>query len=180
MSGERPPAFDAGQQADATPDCTVIGQLTDPACDEPPPASCVDAETRELYANHGACVDGQCVYVPLRRSCFGGCTAEGCIVCPGGEAGEDLPRLDQGEPERLCWPATALRDATDFPHLTSNAANDAGSADRPDECPGAAELEWGSFGETCAYRPECDAPVTGTPGARSPECCYIVHRVCGV
>lgn len=176
--GSSIPQSDAGSRQDAGTACTGAG--TNPVCQEPPAARCLDETTRELYGPRGSCVNGSCAYTPTERPCFGGCTRDGCVVCPGpgGEVVEDSPRLDHGEPERQCWSAADLGNTTRYPHRRTE--SDAGPRSAPAGCPPSSELEWGPIGETCAPRPECDAPIAKASDAGLSECCYIVYTVCGV
>ncbi|MBN2496697.1 MAG: hypothetical protein JXR96_19055 [Deltaproteobacteria bacterium] len=79
------------------------------ACDQPPPAVCLDAERLRRYASPGACdpADGQCRYPAEDRSCAQGCEDGACLGEPDGDfllevpAGTALCSLPKGEQSSL-------------------------------------------------------------------------------
>jgi len=83
---------------------------TDPCqgvvCNEPPAATCIDADTRQTYGG-GICAEGECTYAPTNSTCTYGCLNGACqanpcanITCTG--PGNSTSVCDQGECEYSC------------------------------------------------------------------------------
>ncbi|MBI5511504.1 MAG: putative metal-binding motif-containing protein [Deltaproteobacteria bacterium] len=65
-------------------DCDPCGRI---ACDDPPAAACVDANTLRTYGASGLCVAGECQYASVDSNCAAGCDAATHACKPGGDPG---------------------------------------------------------------------------------------------
>lgn len=51
-------------------------------CEDPPAATCLDANTRQTYASSGSCTNGACVYASQTATCQFGCANGACNPDP--------------------------------------------------------------------------------------------------